>query len=135
MKHDDTTEDGLGELVRRQEAERRRHWARSPKSAARVIAQLMHQNGYGRVLSSGRLDEAWRTAAGPQVAGKTAAGKVRRGVLEVVVASSTLIQELTFQKKTLVRKLAELIPEESIRDIRFKSGAVDPKPPHERDID
>jgi predicted nucleic acid-binding Zn ribbon protein len=124
MKHEANRDDELGELARRQDAERRRLWARSPKPAASVIAQVMHQNGYGRSLAPGRLDDAWREAVGETIAAQTATGKTRRGVLEIVAANSTLIQELSFRKKELLGKLKALAPDEAIRDIRFKSGVV-----------
>jgi hypothetical protein len=49
---------------------------------------------------------------------------VRRGVLEVLVGNSTLAQELGFQKKSLVKRLAELLPEEKIRDLKFRVGPL-----------
>ena len=45
-------------------------------------------------------------AAGPLVAKYTRPGQVRRGTLEVVVANSTLMQELGFQKRDLLDALA-----------------------------
>lgn len=53
------------------------------------------------------------------------AGQVRRGVLEVLVANSTVMQELSFEKTRLVARLAELVPEEKIRDLKFRVGTID----------
>jgi hypothetical protein len=44
--------------------------------------------------------------------------------LEVFVANSVVLQELTFRKADLLRKLAEKLPQFKIRDLRFRSGAV-----------
>ena len=51
--------------------------------------------------------------------------QLRRGKLEVVVANSTLIQELTYQKPTLVAALAQALPDQKIQDLRFRLGAID----------
>jgi hypothetical protein len=52
-------------------------------------------------------------------------GAVRRGTLEVLVANSTLLQELGFQKKALLESLGQLLPDEKIQNLRFKVGNVE----------
>ena len=91
---------------------------------ADVIAQLMARRGYARVQSSEAYETAWRQAAGSLAAQYTRVGQVRRGTLEILVANSTLMQELTFQKGALVKKLGELLPEEGIRALRFRVGVI-----------
>ena len=95
-----------------------------PERIANVLAELMARRGYGRVQSTAAYEDAWRQAAGPLLAQHTRVGLLRRGTLEVVVSNSILMQEMTFQKATLVRKLAELLPEEGLRNLRFKMGPV-----------
>ncbi len=84
----------------------------------------MARRGYARVQAAGAFGEAWRQAVGERWADSTRALSVKRGVLEVLVGSSTLAQELGFQKKTLVRQLAQLAPDEKIRDLKFRVGPV-----------
>ncbi len=48
-----------------------------------------------------------------------------RGTLEVVVANSTLVQELGFQKQPLLAALAELLPNEGIKRLRFRVGNIE----------
>ena len=95
-----------------------------PKHIGDVLSQLIARRGYARVQSAGALTEAWGTAAGERWTSCTRAMAVRRGVLEVLVGNSTLAQELGFQKKTLVKRLAELLPEEKIRDLKFRVGPL-----------
>lgn len=95
-----------------------------PRHIGDVLAQLMARRGYARVQAAGAFAEAWRTAAGEKWATRTRALAVKRGVLEVLVGSSTLAQELGFQKKALVRELAQLVPDEKIRDLKFKVGPL-----------
>ena len=58
--------------------------------------------------SAGGLCRGLAAGGRRELAGGTRAGQVRRGVLEVLVANSTLVQELGFQKAALVARLAEL---------------------------
>ncbi len=85
----------------------------------------MARRGYGRVQSAANYDAAWREAAGPLAAKYTRPGLLRRGTLEVVVAHSALVQELGFQKRTLLDSLARLLPDEGIENLRFRVGSVE----------
>lgn len=107
-----------------QEREARRAYARRPKKIADVLAQLIAQKGYGRVESSAALEEAWRAAAGEQLAQASRPGKVSRGKLEVTVTNSTTIQELAFAKRRILAQLEQLIPDARIRDLRFRVGPI-----------
>jgi predicted nucleic acid-binding Zn ribbon protein len=97
--------------------------AKHPQPIANVLAELLARRGYAQVQNVERLARAWAAAAGT-LAARTRAGQVRRGVLEVWCSSSTLVQELGFQKLTILEKLAESAPDEKIRDLRFKVGAI-----------
>ena len=70
------------------------------------------------------MDEAWRQAAGEQLAKVSRAGAIRRGILEVTVANNLLAQELGFQKDELIQRLLRLAPDEKIANIRFRVGAI-----------
>ena len=95
-----------------------------PKAIGNVLAELLARRGYARVQAGATCAAAWATAAGEQFAAGSRAGAVRRGVLEVLVSNSTLIQELSFEKPHLLGKLAELVPEEKIRDLKFRVGPI-----------
>ena len=98
--------------------------ARGPQRIGDVLCELMARRGYARVQSTDRFEAAWREAAGPLIAGYTQPGAVRRGTLEVIVANSTLMQELTFQKPQLLKTLGKLLPDEQIKGLRFRIGAI-----------
>lgn len=97
---------------------------RGPESISNILSELMARRGYARVQSAQAYEAAWREAAGALAAEYTRVGALRRGRLEVVVANSTLIQELMFQKPDLLKALAELLPDEGIQDIRFRAGVI-----------
>ena len=78
--------------------------ARGPQTIGNVLSELMARRGFARVQSAAAYEAAWREAAGPLAAKYTRVGLLRRGTLEVVVANSTLVQELGFQKTGVAEK-------------------------------
>ncbi len=90
-----------------------------------VLANLLARRGYARVESTSAEAKAWGEVAGERFAPHSRPGNVRRGVLEVLVRSSAVMQELMFEKKRLLRDLAKQLPERKIRDLRFRVGVID----------
>ena len=98
--------------------------SRGPQHVSNILAQLMARRGFAREQSASACETAWREAAGPLASKYTRVGQVRRGALEVIVANSTLVQELGFQKPQLLEALRRLLPDESITDLRFRVGSI-----------
>ena len=96
-----------------------------PQSIGDILSSLMARKGFARVQSAGALEAAWSDAAGPLMAKYTRVGAIRRNTLEVLVANSTLLQELGFQKESLLNSLAQLLPDEKIENLRFRVGNVE----------
>jgi predicted nucleic acid-binding Zn ribbon protein len=95
------------------------------KPIADIMAQLLARRGYARERSAAAYGEAWQSAAGESIGRFTRVGAIRRGALEVYVANSTLMQELTFQKPALLEKLQQLLPDEQLANIRFRVGPIE----------
>jgi len=87
----------------------------------------MMQKGFARVRGAEAVENAWCEAVGPLAARYTLPGRIRRGVLEVIVANSTIVQELVFQKSELLLSLKRLLPDTQIEDLRFHVAAADEK--------
>jgi predicted nucleic acid-binding Zn ribbon protein len=113
------------DFAARRQREQRRHYARRPKKIADVLAQLITARGYGRIQANADLTGAWQKAAGPGLARFTRPGQIRRGQLEVTVANSTIVQELTFQKERILAALQAALPDARLRELRFRLGPVD----------
>jgi len=96
-----------------------------PQAIGNVLSELMARRGYARVQSTEAIETAWREAAGPLAAEYTRIGQLRRGALEVIVANSTLVQELGFQKQNLLTALTKLLPDEPIKTLRFRVGSIE----------
>jgi predicted nucleic acid-binding Zn ribbon protein len=113
------------DFAARRGREQRRHYARRPKRISDVLAQLITARGYGRIQANADFTAAWQKAAGSALARFTRPGQIRRGQLEVTVANSTMVQELTFQKQRILEALQVQLPEARIRDLRFRLGPVE----------
>ncbi len=104
-----------------------RRGRREPQKLSDVIAEVIIQRGYARQLELSAFHSAWNAATDTNIAKASQPGKLRRGVLEVTVKNSTILHELTFQKKQILKKLNEQILDHSISDLRLKIGRVDNK--------
>jgi predicted nucleic acid-binding Zn ribbon protein len=104
---------------------RRRVRLPPPRPMRDVLSQLLARRGYAQIQTAAGCEAAWREAVGQKLAADTRSGIVRRGVLEVMVRNSSVRQELAFVKAKVVQALTKLIPEQQIRDIRFRVGMID----------
>jgi hypothetical protein len=98
---------------------------RGPRPLAEILGDLFAVRGYGRLLARQELEDAWNATLGEPYCRQTRLGEVRRGVLNVTVAHSTLLEELAaFRKSTLLQALRACAPAMTIHDIRFQVGPV-----------
>lgn len=98
---------------------------RGPRPLADILGDLFTVRGYGRLLARQELENAWNVALGEPYCRQTRLGEVRRGVLNVTVAHSTLLEELAaFRKSTLLHALQACALGMTIHDIRFQVGSV-----------
>lgn len=66
-----------------------------------------------------RLLRSWGTIVGPLLAGKTSPGKIRNGVLTILVPNHAWAQELQLAKPALLEKIQSAAGKEKVREIRF----------------
>ena len=120
--------------MRRPKRTNRAKESSAPELLGEVLGRLFIARGWGRRLERLRLEQAWAEAAGPKVAAATCLGRLHRGVLEVIVGNSIVLQELAhFQKRPLLEALRARSPT-PVTGLRFRIGAVaapkdDPMPP------
>jgi hypothetical protein len=103
-----------------------RHGARP---LSEILGELFAVRGYARLLARQELEDAWKKAVGEPCCQQTRLGEVRRGVLNVTVGHSTLLEELAaFRKPALLAALRSAAPATTIHDIRFRVGALAVEP-------
>lgn len=94
--------------------------ASGPRSIKGLMSRLMARTGYDREHGTSGLASAWEQVVPETLRGHSQAGLVRRGVLEVFVSHSALVQEMGFHKRAVVARLNDLVPAEGITDIRCR---------------
>lgn len=102
----------------------RQRFQRRAKTASELINYLLSRKGFIQTQSKTELADGWRVAAGQKWQSKTMVGNLRRGVLEIVVESSAAHQQLKFIKKQLLNSMQNQLPQNKIRDIRFRIGNI-----------
>ena len=98
---------------------------RQPRKMADVLSELLARTGCARIRATEGLEQVWQTIVKDPLAAYTKLGHVRRGVLDVYVTHSPMLQELSFRKKELLRGLIDRLPDQGIKDLRFRLAAVE----------
>jgi hypothetical protein len=99
--------------------------SRRPRSLSDILSEIFTARGYGRWWARQELENAWDAAVGEPHCHQTRVGEVRHGVLNVTVAHSTLLEELSaFRKAALLASLRSSAPGTAMRDIRFRVGSL-----------
>ena len=118
------TETQQAERYLQDDYRRRRVPVPQAKKMGDVVGQLLVKRGYANVQQAASLDAVWAAAVGERFAPQTKAGQVKRGVLEVFVLNSAVMQELTFVKAKLVKTLATTAADQKITSIKFRVGKL-----------
>jgi hypothetical protein len=98
-----------------------------PERLSEILSRLFTARGWGRRQERLRLEEAWAAAmtACELTAVETRVAALRRGVLEVVVGSGVLLQEMAhFHKRRLLEQLRRRLPGTTVTDLRLRAGVV-----------
>ena len=121
---DPDTADKLGDLADRAERQRKRFHARQPRGIKNIVNQVITTRGYANRQGSEQLQTVWNDAIGEPFAPLTQVAGMKRGVLEILVANSTLLQEINFQRPQLLKKIQQQLPEAKITSLRFRIGKI-----------
>lgn len=95
-----------------------------PKQAGNLVNQLMARRGIAQQQYNNELASTWDQVVGPQWNQLTKPANLNRGVLEILVANSLVNQQLTFEKKKLLEKMKQAMPEMNLKALRFSVGNV-----------
>ena len=96
-----------------------------PKKISEIVNRLLTNRGYANVQAKAELEAVWQLAAGPLISKHTRPGSIQRGTWEIIVRSSSLLQELSFQQTTILRAVQQAVPQHKIKKLRFRVGPVD----------
>lgn len=90
----------------------------------RLVEELLVKIEAAQVVSEDRLLEAWSDAAGEEGFKNSRPYSLNRGILNITVKNSSWSQELTLQKRWVLKKLQAILGKELIHDIRFRTGQL-----------
>jgi predicted nucleic acid-binding Zn ribbon protein len=99
--------------------------SRGPELLGEILSRLFVARGWGRRQDRLRLEQAWADAMTTcrLRAESTRVGALRRGVLEVLVENTVLLQELAhFHKRRLLEQMRGKLANATINDLRFRVG-------------
>src|SRR5436309_1193207 len=97
-----------------------------PQPLGEILSRLFTTRGWGRRQGQLHLEQAWNEAAGPDFAAQTRVNGLRRGVLEILVGNSVLMQELAhYHKRRLLEQLRSRLTNTPITDLRFRAGVLE----------
>jgi predicted nucleic acid-binding Zn ribbon protein len=120
-----TTSESQEIALLQQDVKRRQYDPPDPERMADIVSRLFARRGYARVLSKEDYQQVWRTVVGDVVASQTRVGNLRGGVLQIVAANSTIIQELSFRKHQILVRLKQELPHQRIRNVRLTVGSIE----------
>lgn len=114
----------LGDLSNRSSRQRRRFYSQQPKGIEKLLSQHMAKRGYAATGSNSRIEQAWNETVGPLLAKQTRAVGLRRGTLEVLVANSTMMQEINFQRTQLLKNIQMKLSDARITSLKLRVGKL-----------
>lgn len=89
------------------------------QSIGSLVNQLISRRGYAQVAATNQFQDMIVAVVGREVGESVTVGKLNRGVLKVFANDSVTIQELMFQKRTIIRRIQKELPDAKVNDIRF----------------
>ncbi len=95
-----------------------------PKTMRSLVSTLLARRGYAQENSADRCREVWRSAVGERIARASLPGKIRKGVLTVIVENSVVVQELSMQRQAILKHMGKEAPELKVVGLKFRVGAV-----------
>lgn len=92
-----------------------------PQHVGKVLSELIAIKGLARVHGTEQLQQAWRAVAGDDIGCKSRVIELTRGVLNIGVSNSAVLNELAgFHKQALLEQLQQQFSHLKIREIKFR---------------
>jgi len=84
-----------------------------------ILPAVLKSVGLEQKLRDQEILKIWPSVVGEEIAARTTAVKIEKGVLHVQVEHGAWLQELHFMEKEILRKLKEKAPRIACNKIRF----------------
>ena len=92
-----------------------------PEPIKEILARLFTARGWGRRQARLHLERAWREAVGADYESHTRVLGLKRGILDIEVASAVLVHELKhYHQRRVLEALRARLVGQTIKELRFK---------------
>ena len=98
-----------------------RRWKKGPVPIAEVVASVT-KNLESKSSKREKIDSSWQKAVGKKKALHTKISTFENGTLTLRVDSSSILYELTLEKRALLGKLQKEFGTEKVKEIRLFHG-------------
>lgn len=88
-------------------------------SLGHALKGFLQASGLEAFIKYPRLAEAWEALAGPELAEHARVFSFRRGILEIAVSSSALLNEVEFRRSALLQAMQECVKKPFVRRLSF----------------
>jgi len=85
-----------------------------------VLKKVLLNLGIEGKVKEGRVFRVWDKGVGKKIATHTHLLKIKKGRLFVKVSDSSWLQELSFLKEKIIKKINKKMGEEVVKDIFFR---------------
>jgi hypothetical protein len=113
--HAQAAKDNLAQAAKQQNAEKPR-----VRRIGSIVGQLISRRGYAQVSANEAMHQLILAEVGADLGTGLQVGNLRQGVLHLYASDSATLQELNFRKRGILKRLQRELPENKIKDLRFR---------------
>ena len=113
--HAQAAKDNLAQAAKQQNAEKPR-----VRRIGSIVGQLISRRGYAQVSANEAMHQLILAEGGADLGTGLQVGNLRQGVLHLYASDSATLQELNFRKRGILKRLQRELPENKIKDLRFR---------------
>ena len=97
---------------------------RRPTAVSDILETVFRGHPLERRIREGGVWLVWDDAVGEQISSKAQPAKLNEGVLTVHVSSAPWLQQLTFLKEEIRKKVNDRLGQEIVKEIFLKAGRL-----------
>ncbi len=103
---------------------RPQQFRKAPQRIDDLLSKLLSRRGYGQVQVANELRSLWSQVVLGRLSQDSQPAQFRQGTLDVVAKNSAVVQELTFQTTTIIKKISQLSPQLGVKKLRIRVGEL-----------
>ncbi|WP_146525347.1 DUF721 domain-containing protein [Novipirellula artificiosorum] len=85
-----------------------------------LVNQLISRRGYAQVAVVNEIEATIVASIEESIRSSVRVGNIRRGVLDIYATDSVTLQELNFQKRSILKKIVKQHPQSKVTDLKFR---------------